>query len=123
MKYNLTACLFELQLKHIFKRTRKTILPIVFPRVLHEKQETIMAFMCRKLFLAEVICRQGNKSSGVKHRYGHTSFCRVITPTRNLIVWYVLKKKKKKTISVTNRNLARVVKQTFIKMREFAPSS
>lgn len=32
-------------------------------------------------------------------------------------------KKKKKTVLVTNRNHARAVKQTFIKMREFAPSS
>lgn len=79
--------------------------------------------MCRKLFLAEVICRQRNKSSGVKHRYGHISFSCVITSTRDFIVWYVLKKNKKKTVSVTNRNLARAVKQAFIKMREFAPSS
>lgn len=29
----------------------------------------------------------------------------------------------KKTVLVINRNLGRAVKQTFIKMREFAPSS
>lgn len=33
------------------------------------------------------------------------------------------KKRERETVFVTNRKLAKAVKQTFIKMREFAPSS